>query len=82
MHRWKYDIEYVTKAEIMAFCVQDEEWQEFRLSLKGKPTRIKLELLALWKESHPDRRGQVQVDNYLNALKRGGQLDLKGNIVR
>lgn len=55
-------------------------WQRFRLSLKGLATEEKLERLAQWPIR--DRADQVRVWNYLNALKRGGQLDLQGRVQR
>lgn len=73
----------------IANAVNNEEWQQFRLSLKGEPTRKKLQMLrAYWEEysaltvssgaSH-DNCGErawraVRVDNYIKALCRGGQL--------
>lgn len=75
--------------EVQAYCVADKEWQDFRLTLKGKDTSEKLAMLEAWwdkyKELHKDivatryvnpfRRTEVQVGNYLGALRRGGQLD-------
>jgi hypothetical protein len=69
---------HLTKTEIDA-AIADAEWQKFRLSLKGKSTQDKLVQLTLWLQkpctllqAH-DR--QVQVQNYLNALSRGGQIE-------
>jgi hypothetical protein len=70
----------------IAQAVDDEEWQKFRVSLKGKPTWVKLEKLRqYW---HGNLHGHVvreprdyadcdfciRVDNYIKALCRGGQL--------
>jgi hypothetical protein len=63
----------LTRKEIME-AVKDSDWQEFRISLKGLPTKRKLERLAVWKEDHKGRKAEVQVENYINALKRGGQI--------
>lgn len=86
-NRWAYDITHVSKEEIFRYCVQDDAWQEFRLSMKGTPTTVKLDMLESWKEAHRrndkvPRRVQVQVDNYINALKRGGQLTLNGLVAK
>jgi len=69
-----------------------EEWQKFRVALKGLSTQHKLfRLLQYYSEhgQHDSVTGvvipehiQCRVDNYVNALKRGGQLDSEGNIVR
>jgi hypothetical protein len=59
-------------------CVADEEWQRFRVSLKGLSTAEKLRRLRSYKTNHSGRCVAVRVDNYLNALRRGGQLPPKG----
>jgi len=72
----------LTKAEI-AHAVVDEGWQAFRLRMKGLPTAKKLRSLDDWLCMNPgSRMAEVQVENYRNALKRGGQLDLDGNVQR
>ena len=59
-------------------------WQRIRLSMKGKPTHKKLAILMSWFQKDNDnpnpccellRSTEVQVYNYLGALRRGGQLD-------
>lgn len=78
--------------ERIAQAVSDEEWQRFRLSLKGLPTKEKLQALDVYYSSWPhthvteDLPGGtstsgrddcdvcIQVDNYIKALCRGGQL--------
>jgi hypothetical protein len=84
--RWEHDVQHLTKAEIMT-AIDCDVWQAFRISLKGTSTKTKLDRLNDWLEheqlcKHCEEWKQVQVDNYINALKRGGQLDLAGNIVR
>ncbi len=87
MQRWEHDVTHLTRAEIMG-AIKCSTWQDFRLWLKGKPTIVKLQDLDKWLQfdvecNHCDRATrQIQVDNYINALKRGGQLDLEGNVVR
>jgi hypothetical protein len=69
----------------IAEAVDDEEWQKFRVSLKGQSTRDKLQKLreyyndeghgCAFYEPHPENCDVcIRVDNYLKALARGGQL--------
>jgi hypothetical protein len=54
------------------------DWQQVRLSMKGKDTTEKLSILKAWwdKDENEDNESVfVQVYNYLGALRRGGQLD-------
>jgi hypothetical protein len=69
-------------------AVRDPEWQKFRNSLRGMDTASKLNNLKEYYEDHLAAIGSgddeqelnewkkldVQVDNYLKALARGGQL--------
>jgi ribosomal protein L44E len=85
MRQWTDHIGGYTPQEVQTYCVQCDEWQVFRISLKGRPTEQKLEYLQKWYNSMVDRwprRTKVQVDNYINALKRGGQLALDGTVQR
>ena len=59
----------ITKKEIME-VIQDDKWQEFRVSLKGLSTKEKLEKLASWYLK--GKKAELQVINYYNALKRSG----------
>ena len=81
MLQWPYNTISLSPSEIQR-AVQDEAWQKFRRSLKGHPTAVKLDKLYNWWADHPTRDGEVQVTNYLNALKRGGQLDMNLRVVR
>lgn len=69
----------------IAQAVDDEEWQKFRLSMKGKDTFTKLDMLRGYYSYniHPHEQSQsdakncdicIRVDNYIKALCRGGQL--------
>ncbi len=70
----RLDFGPLTRAEIKE-AVADNEWQTFRLTLKGVSTAEKLDALEDWLETHKSsRKAQVQVTNYVNALKRGGQI--------
>jgi hypothetical protein len=63
-----------TQGEIRV-AVADEYWQSFRKSLKGTSTETKLEKLREYlEEQFGTRKKKVQVDNYIKALCRGGQL--------
>lgn len=65
----------VTKEEVVEYCVKDSEWQKLRVSMKGKSTAMKYDMLCdyLSKFEVPvPRKVQVQVTNYTTALSRGG----------
>lgn len=55
-------------------AIRDDEWQMFRISLKGLSTAEKYEKLLHWLKKHPTEQAKIQVTNYVNALKRGGQV--------
>jgi hypothetical protein len=60
---------------VIAECVSQESWQTFRKSLKGVSTEAKLSGLRDWIRSGPPGEYStrlIQVQNYLNALARGG----------
>ena len=71
-----------------------EEWQKFRVSLKGLKTREKMYALSWYWDCHiaPGAgasishehwsREIIRVNNYLGALKRGGQLDSELRVVK
>lgn len=75
-------------SEMIAQAVDNEEWQKFRVSLKGETTRTKLlKLKEYYKDHHvgkfhvggtdEDREAAfvlIRVDNYIKALCRGGLL--------
>jgi hypothetical protein len=64
----------------IAQAVDNEEWQKFRLSLKGKSTPQKLAMLDKYYDENRNAVEQhpndvfIRVDNYLKALARGGQI--------
>jgi len=70
----------------IAQAVDDEDWQEFRVSMKGKSTEQKLRMLKKYDyEVHGGENAFsaldvvncdycIRVDNYIKALCRGGQL--------
>ena len=62
-------------------CVRDVTWQRRRERLKGLTTRQKLLQLETYRMAYPDDyEVTVQIDNYLNALRRAGQLPPKGMV--
>src|SRR4249919_3466574 len=62
-------------------AVDNEEWQKFRLSLKGTTTDYKLGMLRGYLDtgritsSKEYELKRIRVDNYLKALARGGQIE-------
>ena len=64
-------------AEEIAEAVDDEEWQTFRESLKGKSLDEKFKELTAWMKKHrQSKKAKVQVTNYVNALARSGDVEL------
>lgn len=68
---------------VQVHCVRDAAWQKCRLSMKGVTTSEKLAILHAWWDRHHGKAFtsagtdicEIQVSNYLGALRRGGQLD-------
>lgn len=76
---------------VQMHCVEDAEWQKCRLSMKGIATHKKLHTLVLWWITQRNKARnstvtrlervalatatEVQIGNYLGALRRGGQLN-------
>lgn len=73
MTAWPHSVSSMSIAEILQ-AVKDPDWQTFRLSLKGLSTADKLKRLETYRNTHEGRVDEVRVDNYINALLRGGQL--------
>lgn len=54
-------------------AVKDPEWQEFRVNLLGTTMNYRRVQLHKWMCEHShSHEAQIQVTNYVNALKRGG----------
>lgn len=67
-----------TRMDEALHWIRDANWQETRLFMKGKTTHEKIEVLENWLDRCGWSEGaHIQVDNYLNALRRGGQLPPK-----
>jgi hypothetical protein len=63
---------HITQREILV-CVNDEQWQLFRESLRGEALDEKFIRLKYWLRAHRgEYPAKVQVTNYVNALARGG----------
>ena len=72
---WKsLDYGPITKTEIREH-VKAPDWQAFRAEMLGTSLETKYAMLKGWlAASLYSREAQVQVTNYYNALKRGGQI--------
>jgi hypothetical protein len=70
----------VPEESTAVFAVRDPAWQEFRVSLKGMPTRDKLGRLRAYMINGPDDEWArtKRVKSYLGALQRGGQIAVGG----
>jgi hypothetical protein len=67
--------EMTLKREQIQKAIKNEAWQDFRKGLKGLSTTSKLNKLSNYlKQQGNSPVAQVRVENYKNALKRGGQI--------
>ena len=88
MSKWPYEVKHTPMTDVLRL-VKCEKWQAFRLSLKGLTTEQKLyKLVERRQQAKRDNGGilpyaeQIRIDNYINALKRGGQLNGHLEIVK
>ncbi len=87
MLSWPHTVKPMTKEEILS-STADSDWQSFRVTMKGMTTSEKLDRLSFYRMTKllPDdslqRVHEVQIDNYINALKRGGQLNSNLGVVK
>lgn len=90
---WAHNVRQWSNDEVIhaVYSAPDfEQWQRFRISLKGLTTRAKLLCLAqrVISKVIPEPDNIVvelewcRIDNYINSLKRGGQLDIDYKVVR
>ncbi len=86
----------VSPGDAQEYCVRHQEWQRLRLWLKTQDTAGKLDALWKWysegrieiferrtKVTLQEGRNwvrEIQVTNYLGALRRGGQLDMNNAV--
>lgn len=86
--------------DTVSYCVYEapdhDDWQLFRVSLKGLSTAEKLYMLKEYYKWQLARTApgqmngemrqmsvvQCRIDNYLGALRRGGQLDMENRIMK
>ena len=65
------------------FAEGADKWQRFRVRLKGLSTKEKLYCLTWYlADKNNSELANIRVSNYLGALKRGGQLNDKYEVVR
>lgn len=94
MHSWPHKL-YVWNLSQIHEAIADSRWQKFRISMKGVPTETKLDMLQDYLNTmttvyecevedlkEVDWKEQCRIDNYINALKRGGQLNVGGEVQR
>ena len=82
MKEWPHKVS-VTPIRDVLQAVKDDRWQSFRLSLKGVSTETKLQRLHEYRTSSMKKGNlpeveRLRIDNYINALLRGGQLVRSG----
>lgn len=93
MDKWPERVTIYPMSEIVyaVYMAPDhEEWQQFRASLKGQSTKMKLARLWLYLQSERCKAEsirsrnlcEIRVSNYLGALVRGGQLNTKYEVQR
>lgn len=74
---WKgLDFGPLTKLEIRE-AIKSPDWQRYRLAMTGHSLAYKHRMLVWWLErpsAIPRRIREIQVTNYVNALKRGGMV--------
>ena len=90
MEEWDADLRPVRGAynlDAVEHCTTRPEWRNFRMRLKSQTTANKLTLLAEWydgnflsSQANSKWEREVQVGDYLRALRRGGQLDQNNRV--
>lgn len=97
MKKWPYTVQSHSRYAIQV-VTKDTNWQTFRETLVKMPTEEKLDHLYRRLNAHSDimdddqnpgiqgmrfdHEEKMRVDNYLNALKRGGQLNNLYQVVK
>lgn len=89
---WDISVDRWIQADVqhaVYHAADHERWQQFRVSLKGQSTRMKLLRLRDYYMQFGVKSSGMQfkiekcrVDNYIGALVRGGQLDKNLRVVR
>lgn len=94
MQAWVHKLQVWNMDQIWE-AIKDDRWQAFRISLKGIPTTDKLLKLDTYlmqaamrnkctiEELHlKDWKEKCRIDNYINAILRGGQLKRVEGIIK
>lgn len=59
--------------------VRDDDWQITRKSMLGTTLKFKFETLKNWLEQNNNsEKSQVQTQNYVQALRRSGLIEISG----
>lgn len=92
MNKWPHPVNKWTADQVrfaVYFSPGSDNWQQFRVSLKGQSTRMKLARLDLryiaaqGSDFESDwELEKIRIDNYIGALVRGGQLNSKLEVIR
>ena len=92
INRWPYVVSQHGRQEVLAAVYSEvgaEQWQEFRVSLKGFTTREKLYRLRFRRNQFVFPTvikdiglEQIRIDNYIGALVRGGFLNSKYEVIK
>lgn len=62
----------ISREDIQRY-IDDPDWQELRLMMKGMSLEDKYSNLKAWlRNNHNSHASKVQVTNYVTALSRGG----------
>lgn len=60
-----------------------EQWQQFRVSLKGFSTEIKLgRLKNRWDQNIYNPIEIIRINNYIDSMKRSGLINLHGQVIK
>lgn len=92
MDKWPHPYQIFNGDQVrlaVYFSPGADEWQQFRVSLKGQSTRMKLarlDLRYLAAQNAPLPSDweleKIRINNYIGALVRGGQLNSKLEVIR
>lgn len=90
--RWDRKVDSWIQADVQLAVYQvadHERWQQFRVSLKGQSTRMKLlRLKRYYDEQYSKAQGiqqrieKIRIDNYIGSLRRGGLLDSNYKVIK
>ena len=87
MNKWPHTLKTYTAEEVKV-STNNIHWQMVRVGMKGMPTHEKLDILDAYRYNkikmygRLSRPNEVRIDNYINALKRGGLLNMALEVIR